>query len=38
MKIKIQSSQDSFRDLREGGAYYIDKTDIIFKALKDKDT
>ncbi|MBQ9010773.1 MAG: AAA family ATPase [Clostridia bacterium] len=35
MKIKIQSSQDSFRDLREGGAYYIDKTDIIREYLEE---
>ena len=35
MKIKIQSSQDSFRDLRESGAYYIDKTETIQKYLEE---
>ncbi|MBR1642157.1 MAG: AAA family ATPase [Butyrivibrio sp.] len=35
MKIKIQSSQDSFRDLRESGSYYIDKTEIIREYLEE---
>ena len=35
MRIKIQSSQDSFRDLIESGAYYVDKTNIIQEYLVD---
>ena len=35
MKIKIQSSQDSFRDLRESGSYYIDKTEVIRDYLEE---
>ena len=35
MRIKIQSSQDSFRNLIERGAYYVDKTNIIQEYLED---
>ncbi|MDO4803838.1 MAG: AAA family ATPase [Lachnospiraceae bacterium] len=35
MKIKIQTSQDSFRDLRESGSYYIDKTEVIREYLEE---
>ncbi|MDO4803668.1 MAG: AAA family ATPase [Lachnospiraceae bacterium] len=34
MGIKIQSSQDIFRDLRESGSYYIDKTETIREYLE----
>ncbi|MBQ9010126.1 MAG: AAA family ATPase, partial [Clostridia bacterium] len=34
MKIKIQLSQDIFRDLRESGSYYIDKTEVIQEYLE----
>ncbi|MBQ9009626.1 MAG: AAA family ATPase [Clostridia bacterium] len=34
MEIKIQLSQDCFRDLRESGAYYIDKTETIQEYLE----
>ena len=33
MAISIQESCDSFRNLRENGGYYIDKTDVIEKYL-----
>ena len=33
MQINIRSSYDSFRDLRENNAYYVDKTDIIEEYL-----
>ena len=35
MRIKIQSSQDSFRDLRESRSYYIDKTKVIQEYLEE---
>ena len=35
MRIKIQSSQDSFRDLIESGSYYIDKTETIREYLEE---
>ena len=35
MNIKIQSSQDSFRELRESGSYYIDKTETIQEYLEE---
>lgn len=31
--INIRSSYDSFRELREGGAYYVDKTALIQEFL-----
>ena len=33
MKMNIRASYDSFRDLRENHAYYIDKTEIIEEYL-----
>ncbi|MBQ9252353.1 MAG: AAA family ATPase [Clostridia bacterium] len=35
MSIKIRSSFDSFRALRESGSYYIDKTEVIRDFLED---
>ena len=36
MSINIRASYDSFRELRENDAYYIDKTDIIEEFLTDQ--
>ena len=36
MAIKISASYDSFRELRESGSYYIDKTDFIEEYLLNK--
>ena len=36
MSIKIRVSYDSFRELRENGAYYVDKTGMIREYLVDK--
>ncbi|MBP0960600.1 MAG: AAA family ATPase [Oscillospiraceae bacterium] len=36
MKLNIRASYDSFRELRENNAYYIDKTDLIEEFLIDK--
>ncbi len=36
MSISIRASYDSFRELRENGAYYIDKTEVIEEYLTDK--
>ena len=36
MKMNIRASYDSFRDLRENDAYYIDKTAIIEEYLIDR--
>ncbi|MBQ8159184.1 MAG: AAA family ATPase [Clostridia bacterium] len=33
MKVHIMKSDDSFRQLRENGAYYVDKTDLIVEYL-----
>ena len=35
MKIRIRLSYDSFRELRESGSYYVDKTGIIKEYLSD---
>ncbi len=36
MAIKISASYDSFRELRESGSYYVDKTDFIEEYLLNK--
>ena len=36
MKLNIRASYDSFRDLRENDAYYIDKTEMIDEYLIDR--
>ena len=36
MSIQIRASYDSFRDLRENNAYYVDKTDVIEEYLLRK--
>ena len=33
MQVNIRSSYDSFRELRESNAYYVDKTEIIEEYL-----
>ena len=33
MQINIRSSYDSFRELRENNAYYVDKTEMIEEYL-----